>query len=187
MWRERRTDPAGGGKTGARTVNARLSVAGAGAGPVITQSLHHLTARDRTGPETLQILGGLDERVPLALQAGELGRDEGQHHVSSRLGGQRNKVILVLSGILLLNVFPLPTLGDLGGFEDVNLSVLAVVVVAAELGAEHGVEAVDGVGGVPPLQDPPGRGRGEEVRRREGGRRRGAHTLQGIDDILAPI
>ena len=107
--------------------------------------------------------------------------------MSSRLGGQRNKVILVLSGILLLNVLPLPTLGDLGWFQHVNLSVLAVVIVASELGAEHGVEAVDGVGGVPSLQEPPGRGWGQEVRRREGRRRRGSHTLQGIDDILAPI
>ena len=88
------TDPAGGGETPARTVNARLPQAGAGARPVLTQSVHHLPGRWRA--ETSQILGRFDERVPLALQTGELGRYEGQYHVSSGLGSQRNKVILIL-------------------------------------------------------------------------------------------
>ena len=104
-----------------------------------------------------------------------------------RLGGQGNEVIIILPRLLLHNVLPLPPLGDLGWFEDVSLPVLVLIVVAAELGTQHGVQAVDGVGGVPPLQESPGRCRGQEVRRREGGRWRGSHALQCRDNFVSPV
>ena len=68
-----------------------------------------------------------------------------------------------------------------------NLSVLSLLVLSAELCAQHGVEAVDGVRGVPSLYQSPGLGRSQEVRRRERRGRRGAHTLQSIDDFIAPF
>ena len=108
--------------------------------------------------------------------------------MGSGLRGQGDEVIIILpSLLLLLHVLPLPALGDLRGFEDVSLPVLLLIVVAAELCTEHGVEAGDGVAGVPPLQESPGRSRSEEVRRREGGRRRSSHALQCLDNFITPV
>ena len=107
--------------------------------------------------------------------------------MGTRLGSQGHEVIIILPGLLLHNVLPLPALGDLGWFEDVSLPVLALIVVPAELRTQHGVQAVDGVAGVPPLQESPGRSRSEEVRRREGGRWRGSHALQCVDNFITPV
>ena len=104
--------------------------------------------------------------------------------MGSRLGSQGDKVIIILPGLLLLDVLPLPALGNLRWFEDVTLTLLALKVVPVELRTEHGVQAVDGVAGVPPLQESPGRGGSQEVRRREGGRGRGSHALQALDNFI---
>ena len=107
--------------------------------------------------------------------------------MGSRLGSQGHEVIIILAGLLLHHVLPLPALGDLGWFEDVSLPVLALIVVPAELRTQHGVQAVDGVAGVPPLQESPGRSRSEEVRRGEGGRWWGPHALQCVGDFITPV
>ena len=104
--------------------------------------------------------------------------------MSPRLWSQGDKVIIILPGLLFLNVLPPPALGDLRWFEDVSLTILALWVVTVELNTQHGVQAVDGVGRVPPLHESSGRGRSEEVRWREGGRWRGSHALQCSDNFI---